>query len=399
MPEGLPRLKILSVNNTSDLYGASRCMERLFRQFVLAGHEVHAVLPEDGPLVPLLQSSGVRVHLHPKLSIVDRSRMRTAWGALSFAASIPLSVLRLAWLIRRLRIDVVHTNTVVIPTPALASFLMGVPHVWHVREILAEFGPLWRPFQHVIAGLSKSVIAVSQSVRQQFVPELLHKVDVIYDGLGDEAATVNETRRAAVRGRFSADAVLVGVVGRIKFHRKGQEILVHAVSLLKGKHPEACFLVVGSPPPRSPEELGRLTALIEECGVRDRFTLLGEIDDPASLFAALDIAVVPSVQPEPFGCVVIEAMAVGTPVIGSNCGGIAEQIVNEETGLLFVPGDAAALAFALDRMLSNADLRHRMAQQASIRMRTCFRVEDTFLATQLVFEHAAAAGSLTPALD
>ncbi|WP_170834915.1 glycosyltransferase [Terriglobus roseus] len=387
-------MKILSVNNTSDLYGASRCMERLFRQFVLAGHEVHAVLPGTGPLVALLRSSGVQVHIQPGISIVDRARMRTAWGVVSFAVSTPLSVLRLAWLIGRLRIDVVHTNTVVMPTPAFAAYLMGVPHVWHVREILSEFEAFWRPFQHVVTGLSNSVIAVSQSVRQQFLPGLQHQVTVIYDGLGDEAATVNEAYRTALRERFCADALLVGVVGRIKFHRKGQEILVQAVSLLKGKYPEARFLVVGSPPPRSPDELGRLSALMEECGVRERFTLLGEIDDPASLFAALDITVVPSVHPEPFGCVVIEAMAVGTPVIGSDCGGIAEQIVDGQTGLLFKPGDAAALAIALDRMLSDADLRYRMSQQASIRMKTCFRTEDTFLATNVMFQYAMGTTSI-----
>jgi glycosyltransferase involved in cell wall biosynthesis len=76
--------------------------------------------------------------------------------------------------------------------------------------------------------------------------------------------------------------------------------------------------------------------------------------------------------------VVTEAMAVGTPVIGSRCGGIAEQIVDGRSGLLFNPGDAAELAAALDRLLSDSSLHQNLASGGLNRVRDAFPLEGTY---------------------
>lgn len=379
-------MKILSINNTADIYGASRCMERVFSRFVHDGHEVHAVLPEDGPLVGLLRERGIQVHLHPGLSIVDRAQLRSVSGCLQFLVRFPFSVIWLAALMLRLRVDIVHTNTIVLPSPAVAALLTGKPHVWHVRELLGEFGALWRPYQRLVYRLSDAIIAISQCTRDQFEPPLRSRISVIYDGLSEADSLVDAGHRAAIRGLAPVGSTLVGVVGRIKFHRKGQEVLVRAAGLLRQRYPEARYLVVGSASPGNEDQVVRLKQLIGEVGVEDVVILAGESTDPASVFAALDIAVVPSVQPEPFGCVVMEAMAVGTPVIGSRCGGISEQIVEGSSGLLFAPGDAPALAGCLDQLLSSETLRRDMADEARRRVRTTFSLDGTYNAMVGLFE-------------
>ena len=85
---------------------------------------------------------------------------------------------------------------------------------------------------------------------------------------------------------------------------------------------------VGTPAPGNEEHELKLREMVKALGVEDRVVFFGDSPEPITVFSALDIAVVPSVQTEPFGCVVIEAMAAGTPVIGSGSGGIAEQIVD-----------------------------------------------------------------------
>jgi glycosyltransferase involved in cell wall biosynthesis len=182
---------------------------------------------------------------------------------------------------------------------------------------------------------------------------------------------------------------LVGVVGRIKWHRKGQEVLVHAAALLRDRYPNAHYVLVGSASPGNEDHETRLRELISSYGLDDAFTLVGDTQDPASVFAALDVAVAPSVQPEPFGCVVIEAMAAGTPVVGSRCGGIAEQIVDGVTGLLFTPGDAKALANALRCLLDNPMLRERMAEEGLRRVRNTFPLESTYRAMAALFDQVA----------
>lgn len=370
-------MKILSVNNTADRYGASRCMERVFGGLAEAGHEVHAVMPEEGPLVALLQARGIHVHLHPGLTIVDRNQLKTFTGLVRFLASIPSSVFFLVRLIQREHIDIVHTNTVVLPSPSLAAFLTRRPHVWHIREILQEFGPLWRPYQRWIWHLSSAIVAISFCVRDQFDPKLQGKAQVIYDGLDDSTGKPNPVRARTFKESFPAGAALIGVVGRIKWHRKGQEVLVRAASLLRKRYPEAHYAIVGTPSLGNEDHEVRLRALIAQHGLEDVVRLVGEIEDTTSLFAALDIAVAPSVQPEPFGCVVIEAMAAGTPVVGSRAGGIAEQIVHGETGLLFTPGDPEDLARELAKLLSDTELRRHMAAAGERRVRSRFQLAKT----------------------
>ena len=379
-------MRILSVNNTADIYGASRCMERVFSRFAEDGHEVHAVLPERGPLVALLEARGVHVHFHPGLSVVDRARMRSVAGCLRFVLGFPSSVLWLGRLMLRLQIDVVHSNSVVIASPAAAALLTRRRHVWHVRELLGEFGALWRPYQRLVHRLSDAIVAISRCTRDQFAPELRDKISVIYDGLDETASTVNASHRDQLRGLAPEGATLVGVVGRIKFHRKGQEVLVRAAGLLRERHPEARYLIIGSASPGNEDQVTQLQALIAKLGVGDIVSLAGESDDPASVFAALDIAVAPSVQPEPFGCVVMEAMAVGTSVVGSCAGGIAEQIIDGESGLLFTPGDAASLAEALHRLLSDPELRSAMAANALRRVCTTFSLDGTYQSMASLFD-------------
>lgn len=379
-------MRILSVNNTADIYGASRCMERVFSRFAEDGHEVHAVLPEHGPLVALLEARGVHVHLHPSLSIVDRAQLGSLGGCLRFLFQFPGSVLWLAQLMLRLRIDVVHSNTVVIPSPSVAALLTRRRHVWHVRELLGEFGSLWRPYQRLVHRLSDAIIAISRCTRDQFEPALRDKISVIYDGLDEADSIVTPSHRDQLRRLVPAGSTVVGVVGRIKFHRKGQEVLVRAASLLRASHPDVRYLIVGSASPGNEDQVTRLRALIHELGVEDIVVLAGESDDPASVFAALDIAVAPSVQPEPFGCVVMEAMAVGTSVVGSRSGGIAEQIVDGNSGLLFTPGDAESLAGALDQLLSNPELRSAMTANALLRVRTTFSLNGTYQSMVSLFD-------------
>src|SRR3954469_15223235 len=99
-------MRILSINHTSDVYGASRCLERLAERLVRGGHEIQVIMPEPGPLKDALEAHGVKVLMHPLLAIVDRNTTRT-WGRrLSLLATFPLSVAFIALAILRFRPDV-----------------------------------------------------------------------------------------------------------------------------------------------------------------------------------------------------------------------------------------------------------------------------------------------------
>ncbi len=391
-------MRILTINNSADIYGASRCLQRVFTEVVCRGHKVFAVLPAEGPLAADLRDAGVHVLIHPTLSVIDRQGMRSVRGLAAFLLGFPFSVLRLARWIRQHRIDVVHTNTAVMPGPALAALLTRRPHLWHTREFFAEFGPLWRVYQRYLCALSHSVLAISDAVRSQFAAAQQSRIRVIYDGLPSGFAnTPDLPQGGSLQARFGfAETCLIGVVGRIKWVRKGQEILVQAFAAVQSRFPEARLVIIGSVSPGNEPHLLRLQELAHTLGVANRITFTGDLEASAALYQALTVTVVPSVQPEPFGCVVQESMAAGTPVIGSDAAGIAEQIVHGDSGLLFPPGDAEALAARLAEVLGDPALRARLAAGGRQRVATHFQLQSTVDAMLDTFEAALHPAALLP---
>lgn len=338
------------------------------------GHQVHMVVPSDGPIIDQAEQDGITVHKLKSLALVERLPLRGIKGKLAFCLfRYPYSVLWLTRLILRVKADVVHTNSGVLPAPALAAKLTGRKHLWHIREFFSyEFPVLWKLYQRYIWSLSNTIIVIADAVRDQFDPALRAKCVTMYNALGQDAFVVDTERSQKFRADIGGPELLVGVVGRIKWARKGQEVLVTAAALLAEKYPQARYVIVGSVAPGNEDHLVRLKKLVQERDLEAKVIFTGDIRQPRDVFAAFDVTVVPSVLPEPFGRVVMESMAAGTPVIGSNCGGIPEQIISEVTGLLFKPGDAEDLAKALDELLADEAKRTRMGRAAKEHARSKF---------------------------
>ena len=314
--------------------------------------------------------------MDPGLSIVDRARLKS-FRALGFAFGFPWSVIRFFQLIRRERIALVHTNTAVMPSPALAAWLAGVPHVWHMRELFAEFRSGWKIYWRYVQAFSTRIPCMSEAIAAQFPNRA--KTSVLFDGLPlEEYPRSAAGTRPEAKANLHLDAgLIVGCVGRIKFVRKGQEVLMQAAALLKQRGLKVKYVLVGAPAPGNEEHGLRLRQLIHALGLEADVVLTGEMTDPRAAYAAMDIFVLPSVQAEPFGLVVLEAMAMGCPVVATAVGGPLSIVVQGETGLLVPPGDAVALADNLERLLRDAVLRERMAAAGRERLETKFSFENT----------------------
>jgi glycosyltransferase involved in cell wall biosynthesis len=140
---------------------------------------------------------------------------------------------------------------------------------------------------------------------------------------------------------------------------KGHRVLLDALGLLRNEAAWTCWIAGG---PQRPEEgayLDALRARVEELGIGGRVRFLGQRSDVPALMAAADVVCQPNLGPEPFGITFVEAMQVARPVVGSAMGGSLE-VVNEATGILVPPGDAAALADALRTLIGDAGLRTRL---------------------------------------
>jgi glycosyltransferase involved in cell wall biosynthesis len=384
------RKKVLLVNNSADVYGASRCLLRFVRNLDREKFEPIVVIPERGPLEGALAEAGVETILFPHLSTITRDVFHS-WRLLLFLLRLPGNILRLRRLIRREHIDLVHTNTGVMLAPGPAAFLAGVPNVWHIRDYFQEFNSLWPLYAAYIRLFSQRILAVSTPVAAQFPREA--GVTVVHDGFElEEFPAPDPGAVAAFREKYRLNGgPVVGCVGRIKLVRKGQEFLIQAAGLLKRRGVPVKVLIVGAPFSGNESHLDRMREIARESGIEGDVTFTGELPDPRPAYATIDIAVLPSAQPEPFGGVVMEAMCLGMPVVATNVGGSVEQVADGQTGFLVPPANAAALADKLEPLVKDPALRQRFGAAGRERIVERFGLKDMVAKIARVYDECLTA--------
>jgi glycosyltransferase involved in cell wall biosynthesis len=191
--------------------------------------------------------------------------------------------------------------------------------------------------------------AASDRLRSEGVPQ--RRISIIPNGL-DLAMFSERGTRSPLRPRRR-----VLMVANLR-PEKGHDTLIDAASIVLQAYADARFDIVGGGPQRD-----RLIALAEARGVAPAFSWLGHREDVAALAMAADIFVLPS-RSEAFPNALLEAMASGLPAVASRVGGIPELIADEQTGLLVRPGDAAGLADAICRLMSDSGLAARLGAAA-----------------------------------
>lgn len=149
--------------------------------------------------------------------------------------------------------------------------------------------------------------------------------------------------------------LLVGLISYLRSY-KGHEYFIDAAARVAARRKGVTFVISG----RGPEE-GRLRARIAEQGAEHRVRMLGYRDDLLNVFHSLDLFVIPSVEGDTIPQVLMQALAVGLPVISTTVGSIPDVVRNGETGYVVPPRDAAALAERIDQLLGDIDLRARMS--------------------------------------
>lgn len=263
---------------------------------------------------------------------------------------------RLADIIRSEGVDIVHARS---RAPAWSAWLAarrtGARFVTTYHGSYNENAPFKRHYNAVMAK-GEIVIAISHFISRLI--QLRHQVDparirVIHRGVDPsifDPALVPVSRLMALNEswRLEVGRPIIVLPGRIS-RWKGQGVLIEALALMRNR--EACVVLVGDDQGRH-RLVAELTAQAEALGVAQRLRFVGHESDMPAVLRAADVVVNPSTDPEAFGRVVIEAQAMAAMVIASDHGGAAETVSHGETGWLVPPGDAQALADALDFVLA-----------------------------------------------
>jgi glycosyltransferase involved in cell wall biosynthesis len=336
---GPAALRVLLVDHARGLGGAERSLLELLR--ALPASVEPTLATRHGALYDAAAELGI------PLRVARLERLRSWAGpARLLAGASDLNLIA-----RDTRADVVHAN--VYRAALYTSFVPAARGrmVWHVRDIHErKAGPRWlcRRATAVVANSEASRAALPCHERSTVVP--------------------NPIRQVAAAARSRADlglpdgGPLVVNVGRLR-PWKGQADFLQAAALVQAP---AMFAVVGGRLFADGEALGypdELVDLAERLGLRERVTFTGQREDVADMWPHVAL-LVHTARAEPFGRAVAEAQRAGVPVVAYADGGTPEVVRHGETGLLVPPGDARAVAAAVDALLADGERRLAMGAAA-----------------------------------
>ena len=337
----------LSIQPVAEQGGSDNALVRLAGQLVAAGWEVHVALPAPSPIADAFGEAGARLHTIPMLRL-STSHNLAAW--LAYALGWPGSVLRLWRLTRRVGADVVHSNSLHSWYGWAAALLAGKPHVWHAREIVTQSVSALRVERFLARHFAHQVLAVSTAVAAQLHPA---NVEVVHEEADATEFFPGRAGQARPRLGLSDEGPLVGYIGRIDTW-KGVDVLLDALASLTPRRPGLQAVVAGGTVRGKEAYAASLAERASELGVRWLGPLPGA--EAADLMADLDCLAYPSTGPEPWGLSLVEALACGVPAVTTDAGGPRGILagLGGSAGILVQPGDAAALASAIDQVLPEA---------------------------------------------
>ena len=296
-------------------------------------------------------------------------------------------IIELHRIVKRHAIDLIHANSLSVALlGGIVARLHRIPILMHKRYA-TSYGILDRLCEKLL----HRVILVSEATRWDFAP--VEKQTLIYNGVDLNAFQASREEVETLRTELFSDdpntAVLVGVVTRIT-PEKGIHVLVNAMRELKGKT-DVKLLIVGGPYfQKDVDYMDALKQEVADLGIEDSVIFTGFLSDTRIVTSLLDIVLVPSIIPEACPRTIIEAMAVGKPVIATPLGG-SKELVTPETGILVPPEDASAVADAIATLAADRERLDAMGNAARNRAVQLFSSEKNTVLTEAVYTELLAA--------
>ncbi len=312
-----------------------------------------------------------------------RQIIKTGWTRRSTAAIVSFAL--------RHHADLIHTNTILNPEGGLAARRLGLPHVWHVRELLGRS----HPFQLSISDAALArfierhasvVIANSRITATTAGPVIpADALRIVPNGIDLRAFVPRNNSHQSSR------PIVVGMVASLSSQWKKHELFIEAAERLMDL-PDLEFRIYGHDSTAGGAQPGdeyaeRIHRIVRDRGLIGRFRWPGHVADPAQIMAEIDM-LVHSADGESFGRAPVEAMAAGLPVVGVRGGGVGEVVEHGVTGLLANPDDATDFAQHIRTLVTNESLRQQYGAAGRSRAEKMYSLESCAAGVLRVYEEA-----------
>lgn len=380
---------ILFIHQSAELYGSDKTLLLLLKNLDKNKFKPIVLLPFDGPLKEALENENIEVVIAPVLKLYRK--LFTPKNLIGFFKDIKAAFKIVNELHKKHQFTLIYSNTLAVLLGIMFAWKNNIKHLWHVHEIIEKPSLFKKAFVGLLSLKSNTHIVYNSQATKVFWElnkSIINKGVVIWNGIEIYTPESSTSELFDIRKNLflaQPNEIILALVGRIS-RWKGQMILLDAFNNLVQKNENIKLVFVGAPPPNQEKFQEDLEDRISSFKLNDKVLIIPFQNEIHKIWQAIDIAVVPSTEPEPFGMVAIEAMLAHKPIVGSNHGGLTEIIENNATGFLVTPNSVQDLVIALEKLIQNELLRKEMGEKGYLRVTTAFSVEQYVDSFEKFFE-------------
>ena len=339
-------MKILCIHQGYELYGSDRSfalsiktLREMYPQAL-----IHVMIPKSGAILEILEDCSDKIIINERLAVLRKKELKT--NPLAMILKIIKGIIS-AYKTSK-DYDVIYVNTVVVLDYILASRFMKTPSILHIREIPTG---IQKSFFNKIINFSKmKIIFNSKNTAQAFDLDSKLSTKVILNGVRKLSIKVeNEYKKASPN-------INILLIGRLT-EWKGQKFFLDAVNNNASEEDlkKIKIKIVGEVFEDQFQYKENLIEFVNKNNLQNIVEFKNFVNNPITEYAWSDIVIVPSIKPEPFGRVAIEAMSMGKYVIAANHGGLSEIILDDIDGFLFEPSNEFDLYNKIKKILNLDD--------------------------------------------
>lgn len=364
---------VLFIHQSAELYGSDKTLLYLVVNINKSKFFPIVILPNDGPLKVELEKENIKVIIAPVLKLYRK--MFTPSNLIKFVKDYFKGVKTIKAIKKEHEIDFIYSNTLAVLLGFFYSFFNKTKHVWHVHEIIESPTIFTKAFRWFL-NHSTNTVLIHNSIATSNFWNCKGNNQVIWNGIAPFSAINSEEKETIRTTILKANTEIVfALVGRIS-RWKGQMLLLDTFHELIKTHQNIKLVYIGSAPPNQEHFLDTLKAKISEYNLNQKVAIIPFQENINQLWQCIDVAVVPSTEPEPFGMVAIEAMFAKKPVVAANHGGLMEIVLDNETGFLVVPNNKIALKEALEKLIRQPELSTSFGENGFHRAKNHFSIEN-----------------------
>jgi len=305
------------------------------------------------------------------INIINRLPTRPVRIIINYLVSLVRSLLNSVYLLRisriiiKERIDIVHVNN------GMNNFAPILAVVLLCRNFVVHFHGIEKPgfIQRLVLSRVSRFIVISEYLKECLVrngiPE--NRMTVIPNPVRPEPVLQDEIEGLRKQYGITKRDRVLGIVGRI-VRWKGHVEFLKAADIVMKVFPELKLLIVGNYSDGDGAYQDEITTIVERGQYKDRIIFTGYVKNVGGHYNLMDVCAHASIEPEPFGLVITEAMSYGIPIVASDRGAPREIISDGENGYLVNPEATDIFAERISRLLASGDLRHRIGMKGKERV-------------------------------